>query len=108
MKKLTATAFAVLSLMTAVAGAQQKPSQAAPKSTAHSAMPAPAISKDSAKAITLANVHGAKITSEKLETRNNERYYLFTLHEPNQKATVKATVDASTGKFTRLDKAPAK
>ena len=106
MKKLTATAFATLSLMTAVAGAQQKPGQAATKSPAH--VPAPAISKDSAKAIVLANVHGAKITSEKLETRNNERYYLFTLHEANQKATVKATVDASNGKFTRLDKAPAK
>ena len=108
MRSLIAAAFIGLSLTTVVAGAQQKPSQAAPKSTAHSTMPAPAISKDSAKAITLANVHGAKITSEKLETRNNERYYLFTLQEPNQKATVKATVDASTGKFTRLDRAPAK
>lgn len=101
--RTTLSVAALLSLAAAVAGAQQKPASPAPKST----MPAPAISADSAKAIALMQVKGATVTSEKLQSRKGERYYMFTLREPN-KTIVRATVDASSGKFSRLDKAPTK
>ncbi len=96
---------AALSLAAAVAGAQQKPGAqvVTPKT-----MPAPAISADSAKSIVLAQVKGATVTSEKLQSRKGERYYMFTLREPNHKGVVRASVDAANGKFSRLDKAPTK
>src|SRR5690349_16290208 len=64
--RTTLSIAAVLSLVAAVAGAQQKPGAAGvtPKT-----MPAPAISADSAKAIALAQVKGATVTSEKLQSR---------------------------------------
>lgn len=102
--RTTLSIAAALSLVAVVAGAQQKPGAAGvtPKT-----MPAPAISADSAKSIALAQVKGATVTSEKLQTRKGERYYMFTLREPN-KTVVRATVDAASGKFSRLDKAPTK
>ena len=104
MKSRTMLSIAtVLSLAAAVAGAQQKPGTPAQKGT----MAAPAISADSAKSIALAQVKGATVTSEKLQSRKGERYYVFTLREPN-KTVVRATVDAASGKFSRLDKAPSK
>ena len=101
--------LAALALIAAAAGAQQKPVQqksATQTVTAKAApaRPAPAVSADSAKAIVLSHISGAKVASEKLQTRNGHRYYLFTLREPNRRAVVRATVDASSGSFSRLDK----
>ena len=103
--------LAALLLPVALAGAQQKPVQqtkatqtATAKAPTHTSM-APAVSADSAKAIVLSHVSGATVSSEKLQTRNGHRYYLFTLREGKTRALVRATVDAANGSFTRLDKA---
>ena|SRR6185503_3072894 len=101
--------LAALALTAATAGAQQKPVQqkaaqtVTAKGTAQTM--APAVSADSAKAIALSHVTGATVASEKLRTRNGHRYYLFTLREAKSRALVRATVDASNGSFSRLDKA---
>ena len=87
--------------LTALAGAQQQPAhQPTTKTTKQTA---PAVSRDSAKTIALAHVKGATVTSEQLHTRNGHKYYLMDLKEPGHKGMVRATVDASTGAFTRLD-----
>jgi len=92
-----------LTLIAALAGAQQQPThQPATKTTKQTAT-APAISRDSAKVIALAHVKGATVASEQLHTRNGHKYYLIDLHEAGHKAVVRTTVDASTGAFTRLD-----
>lgn len=102
--------LAALALTAATAGAQQKTVQqtkAAQTVTAKAPTKstAPAISADSAKSIALSHVTGATVASEKLQTRNGHRYYLFSLREAKSRALVRATVDASNGSFSRLDKA---
>jgi uncharacterized membrane protein YkoI len=100
-------AVAAVALSAGVAAAQNPaPStqqKAAPQKMAHNTMTAPSISADSAKAIALKQVPGATVASEKLKTRNGRQYYLFGLHEGKSKALIRATVDASTGAFSRLD-----
>ena len=87
--------------LTALAGAQQQPAhQPTTKTTKQST---PAISRDSAKTIALAHVKGATVSSEQLHTRNGHKYYVMDLKEPGHQGVVRATVDASTGAFTRLD-----
>lgn len=89
--------------LTALAGAQQQPAHQPTTKTTKQTAPAPAISRDSAKTIALAHVKGATVSSEQLHTRNGHKYYLMDLKEPGHKGVVRATVDASTGAFTRLD-----
>lgn len=99
-------ALAGVALSAGVAAAQNPapPAQkAAPQKMAHTTMTAPSISADSAKAIALKQVPGATVASEKLKTRNGHRYYLFGLQQGKSKALIRATVDASTGAFSRLD-----
>lgn len=67
----------------------------------HAAMPT--IDADSARAIVLARVAGATVTSERLRTRHGHELYLFTLAVAGRKSPVRATVDATSGAFTRLD-----
>jgi len=100
-------ALAGVALSAGVAAAQNPapstPQKAAPQKMAHNTMTAPAISADSAKAIALKQVPGATVASEKLETRNGKHYSLLRLRDSKSHNTIRATVDASTGAFSRLD-----
>jgi uncharacterized membrane protein YkoI len=101
-------AVAAVALSAGAAAAQNPapsstPQKAAPQKMAHHTAMAPSITADSAKAIAVKEVPGATVASEKLKTRNGRQYYLFGLHAGKSKALIRATVDASTGAFSRLD-----
>jgi uncharacterized membrane protein YkoI len=82
------------------------PQQASAKQTGSQAQTASSasarISADSAKAIALASVPNATVSSEKLGHHNGRAAYMFTLKEQGQSSPVHVTVDAETGQFSHL------
>lgn len=94
-------AFVVLVVLLAIA-ARDADAQPPRRHAVHAAA-TPAIGADSARAIALARVRGATVTSERLRARHGHELYLFTLAVAGQKSPVRATVDAASGAFTRLD-----
>ena len=96
-------AIGSLALAATGAAAQQTSSAAKPQKATATAAATVHISADSARRIVMQNLPGATVRSERLRTKGSQRYYVFTLRPQGQKANVRATVDASTGAFARLD-----
>jgi uncharacterized membrane protein YkoI len=95
-KTMMSVLFAALIAVAAGAGAT---TTAKTKSSTHkSSTTKPKVSADSARAIALAEVPGAKVKSHELEHENGKYVYSFDLAVPGKSGIEEVQVDAMTGK----------
>jgi len=78
----------------------QQPTSTAKQNPTQSTTTKPAVSADSAKKVLLANVPGAKVSSERLRRSGGKAYYSISYRTKGEKQAKHATVDANTGAFS--------
>ena len=104
--RATRTLVVATFALAATASAQQPkqsppPAQQPTRAAQASRGAAPAVSADSAKKVLLANLAGATVKSEHLRRRSGHEVYEFVAAQPGTKGNIHASVDATTGAFTR-------
>jgi uncharacterized membrane protein YkoI len=77
------------------------PTKATKTASGTATKPAPAISKDSARALVLASRRGATVVSQRLMRKDGRQVYSFRVRAKGKPVTERVLVDANTGEVQR-------